>query len=169
MTKVASNNRPSEINKNPKSENILPEKIQKFLLTLPEDERKKTYQELISVKFTQFSSIFSGPLPPPEILKGYNEIIPNGADRIVTMAEKQSDHRMELEKTAIKEQLKQSGRGQKYGLFIGVFGILVAGFLAYTGHDWVAGIFGTSTIVGLVAVFVLGKKKQEKNLEEKQK
>ena len=34
------------------------------------------------------SAGMSGPLPPPWILEGYNETIPGGADRIMTMAEK---------------------------------------------------------------------------------
>ena len=32
-------------------------------------------------------SAFKGPLPPPELLERYNQIVPNGADRIVAMAE----------------------------------------------------------------------------------
>ena len=34
------------------------------------------------------SAGMSGPLPPPWILEGYNQTIPNGANRIMTMAEK---------------------------------------------------------------------------------
>jgi hypothetical protein len=44
--------------------------------------------------------------------------------------------------------------------------MLVAFALAYIGHDTVAGIFGTTTIVGLVTVFVIGKRKQSKDIEE---
>lgn len=32
-------------------------------------------------------SAFQGPLPPPEVLEQYGRIVPNGADRIVAMAE----------------------------------------------------------------------------------
>lgn len=35
--------------------------------------------------------------------------------------------------------------------------------LAMLGHDTVAGIFGTTTIVGLVTIFVIGKKGQSKD------
>ena len=45
--------------------------------------------------------VFSGPLPPPEILYQYNRIIPDGADRILSLVEKQQSHRMYLEKTVI--------------------------------------------------------------------
>jgi uncharacterized membrane protein len=40
---------------------------------------------------------FSGPLPPPEILAKYNDALPNGAERIVAMAEGQMKHRQALE------------------------------------------------------------------------
>ena len=47
------------------------------------------------------SSSFSGPIPPPALLQKYNEIIPNGAERILAMAEKQSAHREYLEKRVV--------------------------------------------------------------------
>ncbi len=53
-----------------------------------------------------------GPLPDSQTLKEYNEIIPNGADRIMTVFEKQSSHRMEVEKQVIGGQVKQSQLGQ---------------------------------------------------------
>lgn len=40
---------------------------------------------------------FSGPIPHPRILKGYEEILPGSADRILTMAENQSKHRQAIE------------------------------------------------------------------------
>lgn len=36
---------------------------------------------------------FSGPIPHPDLLAQYDQIIPNGADRILLMAEAQSRHR----------------------------------------------------------------------------
>lgn len=36
---------------------------------------------------------FSGPLPPPQILGQYDEVLPGAAERILRMAEKQQDHR----------------------------------------------------------------------------
>jgi uncharacterized membrane protein len=46
------------------------------------------------------SSSFSGPLPPPNLLAQYNEVLPDGANRIVTMAERQAKHRQRLETRA---------------------------------------------------------------------
>ncbi len=70
---------------------------------------------------------------------------------------------MALEKYSVNEELKQRGRGQVFGFILGLFGIASAVYLAVNGHDTVAGIFGTTTIVGLVAVFVIGRKQQQEN------
>lgn len=74
---------------------------------------------------------------------------------------------MSLEKDTIQEEQRQSSKGQNLGFILGFLGILATGFLAYTGHDTVAGIFGTTTIIGLTGVFVYGKKSQQRNLEDK--
>ncbi|WP_240644872.1 DUF2335 domain-containing protein [Cyclonatronum proteinivorum] len=108
----------------------------------------------------QQSSSFTGPLPPPALLKEYSDIVENGAERIFRMTEMQSAHRMQLEDYAIKEELSQSRRGQNFGFALGVLGLILATVLALSGYEWVAGVFGTTTIVGLVTVFVIGKKAQ---------
>jgi uncharacterized membrane protein len=56
--------------------------------------REKQGQQLQA--FIQ-AQTFSGPLPPPEILTKYNEAIPNGAERIMAMAERQAAHRQNIE------------------------------------------------------------------------
>ncbi|GHT31390.1 membrane protein [Bacteroidia bacterium] len=131
-------------------------------------EKKEQIVRTIGNISIQQASMFSGPVPPPEILKGYNEIIPNSAERMLVMAEKQLGHLIEIENHAIKEELKQSRLGQLFGFILGLVGFGLATFLAFFGHETIAGIFGTTTIVGLVTVFVLGKKVQkEKTKEEK--
>ncbi len=108
-----------------------------------------------------------GPLPQWEDLEKYGQIIPNGADRIMTMAEKQQDHRMSLETTAITEQLTQSKRGQIFGLLIGLTAILGGVACILLGHEWSGAFLGGGGLTGLVSVFVIGKKKQAKSLEDK--
>lgn len=146
----------------------LPDDI-KLILNDPNlsKDTKEKIVNFISTFTIRKATTFSGPLPPPEILKNYNDIVQNGAERIISMAEKQSIHRMMLEEHAIKEELKQSRNGQFFGFFLGVFGLSLATILAMYGHETIAGIFGTTTILGLVTVFVLGKKAQIKELSDK--
>ena len=108
-----------------------------------------------------------GPLPHWEDLEKYDRIIPNGADRIMSMAEKQQDHRMKLETTAITEQLTQSKRGQTFGFLIGLTAIVGGVVCIMFGYEWSGAFLGGGGLTGLVSVFVIGKKKQSKSLEDK--
>lgn len=144
----------------------LPREIEEIIKGIPENKKEEVLR-VITAQSIKEASTFSGPLPPPSILGEYNNILPNGAERIMKMAENQSNHRIELEKHAIKEELRQSKNGQVFGFILAIIGMLVAFILAYFDHDTVAGIFGTTTIVGLVTIFVIGKKNQRNTKDEK--
>lgn len=106
-----------------------------------------------------------GPLPAPEQLEAYNQLIPNGAERIMAMAEKQLQHRIEIEKIVVSSQQIQSSRGQIFGLAIGVLGIISGTVLAMFGHEVVGSIIAGSTVVTLVSVFVIGRRGQQRQLD----
>jgi uncharacterized membrane protein len=142
----------------------IPEELKTILAGLPEEQRTAILGVFISVKR---SSSFSGPIPHPDILSGYNDVVKEGAERVLAMAERQSAHRINLEEHVVKEELRQSRRGQTFGFTLGIIGMMISAFMAYTGHETVAAIFGSTTIVGLVTVFVVGRKMQEKDLTEK--
>lgn len=85
----------------------------------------------------------------------------------MAMAEKQQDHRMSLETIAITEQLTQSKRGQTFGLLIGLTAIVGGIVCILLGHEWSGAFLGGGGLTGLVSVFVIGKKKQAKSLDDK--
>ena len=66
-------------------------------------------------KLTAIRTEWSGPLPPPQILQRYEEIVPGAADRILKMTEKQMNHRIDLEKTVIEGDAKRSYPGSLHG------------------------------------------------------
>jgi uncharacterized membrane protein len=112
---------------------------------------------------------FSGPLPPPEELAKYEQILPGSANRIISMAEEQSSHRRDLEKTVIGANV----RTQTWGL---VSAFIIA-MTAIGGGIWLSakGMSGAgltsiiTALAALVGVFVFGKSQQNKELSEKQK
>ena len=112
---------------------------------------------------------FSGPLPPPETLKIYNEVIPNGADRIMQMAEKQSEHRQALEKKALKTDSRNSVLGIISGFLIGIWTISIAGYVIVKGYSWTGTWIGSLGLFGLVYVFVYGTKSSREEREIKDK
>ncbi len=77
------------------------------------------------------AAAFQGPIPPPSILRGYDDIIQDGAERIMTMAEDEQDHRHDLE----KRQVGLFERGQWFAFILGMVTIVCGTYLIATGHD----------------------------------
>jgi uncharacterized membrane protein len=107
---------------------------------------------------TQFTS---GPLPPPEAFQRYDTILPGAAERMLVMAEKHHEIRLQLEveesASARKmdehdtiEANSQMKRGQWFAFIITLFSI--------SGGMWLLSmdkpVTGVSTILG--ALVVLG-------------
>jgi uncharacterized membrane protein len=103
----------------------------------------------------------TGPLPDPETLEKYNRIIPNGAERIMQIAELQRAHRQAQEQRIVLTDAKLSLRGQCIGLTLAVFLGAAGWHLGLNGHDWLAGIVFATTIGGVVTTFVLGRRTDE--------
>ena len=102
------------------------------------------------------SASFSGPLPHPNILAQYNQAVPNGAERIIAMTEKQSDHRMGLENRALHADIVRSYFGVVAGLAIAVFALYISYRLIDGGHETAGVLLGSIDIASLVGVFVFG-------------
>ncbi|MGC4057415.1 MAG: DUF2335 domain-containing protein [Chitinophagaceae bacterium] len=62
----------------------LPEEVRKIIEQIPEGNRSKAIQAIL-ISERSMSGHFQSPIPPPEILEGYNAAIPNGADRILKL------------------------------------------------------------------------------------
>lgn len=115
----------------------------------------------------QESRTHSGPIPDPESLARYDEIIPDGANRIMLMTENQQAHRIEIEKKVASSHVNQSLLGQIFGFVIGLVGIGVGAYLAILGHEVAGTTLIGGTIVSLVSVFVIGKREQKRDTNVK--
>ncbi len=113
------------------------------------------------------AAYFNGPLPPPDILAKYNDVLPGAADRIIAMAEKQAEHRQELEKIAVTSRAGDSRLGVVSGLIIGVVALLVGGYVIGKGHTISGILLGGGSIAGLVGVFVYGTRSSSAERIEK--
>lgn len=110
---------------------------------------------------------FSGPLPPPEALERYNQILPGAAERIIAMAESQHAHRQELEKHVIKSNVAAQKLGTILGFVVAMTVVLGGMFLVYEGKNG-AGLAAILTaLASLVGVFVYSKHEQQKDLAKK--
>lgn len=53
---------------------------------------------------------FSGPIPHPELLQKYDEVKPGFAERIISMAERQLDHRINCEDKVVDDYSEAQSR-----------------------------------------------------------
>ena len=72
------------------------------------------------------TTAYSGVVPPPVLLKQFNEVDSTFAERIFKMAEAQNQHSIEQEKTTLKNDYKIKVRGQVSALFIVILGYILA-------------------------------------------
>jgi uncharacterized membrane protein len=116
---------------------------------------------------TATAQSFSGPLPPPQILEKYNQVVPDAAERIIAMAESQSKHRQRLEVTVIDSDIRNSRLGLHYGLIIGLATVIGGAFCIYSGYEIGGTVLGGSGLTGLVSVFVYGSTQRRKERERR--
>jgi uncharacterized membrane protein len=108
-----------------------------------------------------------GPIPAPALLADYDKILPGCAERIVKMAEENSRHRREMERTALDTNRALALRGQWFGFGICLLAIGGGIGLAAIGRD-IAGLGSVvSALVGLVTLFIVGRARQEAERREK--
>jgi uncharacterized membrane protein len=103
------------------------------------------------------SASFEGPIPPPEILEGYEKILPGLADRIMTMAETQLTHRHGLERGVILFDKIKSMIGLCFAFLIVVGGFGAAVYLALHGQAVTAGIFTVGPLATIAGIFIYQK------------
>ena len=122
--------------------------IDKVLEELPKDKRDVIYSAFYAIERS-----YSGPLPPPEDFAKYEQNLPGSMDRILTLTEKQVDHRIELE----NKEAKLDIRGQIIGAaLVALFGVM-SFLLAMFDHENVALGMGVTTVISVAVIFVLNK------------
>jgi uncharacterized membrane protein len=115
---------------------------------------------------------WSGMLPHPSDLRAYRDIDPRIVDSLVSAFERQQAHRMEMERRELEIQegvfrnaYVAQRRGQWMALTLAAFFGVIGAWLAWTGHDTVAGIVFTTTIIALVGAFIANKAAQARQPE----
>ena len=83
-------------------------------------------------------SLYYGPNPPPEYLERYDNLVEGGAERIFSVWEHQSTHRISLET-----------RGKHYAFILVCAALAVAVICAALGQPWVASAIAISAFAGI--------------------
>jgi uncharacterized membrane protein len=103
-------------------------------------------------------------LPSPQILREYNSVVPGLAERLVAHAEKQTTHRIALEKKLLTSNIWKSFLGLVFGFLISSLGIGGGLYLTYSGFNVIGIIFSSATLVSLVMTFIYGSQRK-KNIQ----
>lgn len=111
-----------------------------------------------------------GPLPDPQTFKSYDLTVPGAAERILVIAEQSAAHAREMDKILLQAQvdsdLRCHSEARNGQLFAIISVLAMAGVAVYAlklGYPTVAGIICSTTVVGLVAVFVTSRLKPQAN------
>jgi len=121
----------------------------------------------VRTEYQAVQAVYSGPIPPPEDLFRYNDAFPGCAERIVQMAERQSQHRQELERRVVESNTRRQRDGQWMAFVLSLVVIGVGTWLLLEGKD----VLGIAAILGalgtLVGVFVYARESQKTERREK--
>lgn len=132
---------------------------------MPKRSRKVQVQK--SQVQIQIGEHFEGPLPPPDALRSYNEIVPGAADRIIGMAEKQMVHRQQMERRVIFWNTARSFIGQFFA-FVLAGGIAAGAIYILAQGQPIEGLGALLVdLAALVYVFIKGRQQQHAELGEK--
>lgn len=113
---------------------------------------------------------FSSPLPPPELLQKYEQLLPGTIERIIKLAETQSTHRQKQEDESLEANIKhlertdgEARRGQIFAFILVSMGIIGAVVCALLHAQVTGSIIGGASIVTVALAFINGRFSNPKN------
>lgn len=132
----------------------------------PDSEGASTEDGINSEIDTVFhGSMYSGPIPPPEMLRAYKEIYPESLPIIFDIFQQQSESRIHLESLTTEAQVKLAIRGQMFGFALSIIALIGSFVLIAMGKS----VIGISTLLGtaisLIGLFVYDRYQSQKNAE----
>lgn len=117
-----------------------------------EEQVKQVVAEVVK------QELFSGPIPHPDIMRGYEDILPGSANRILVMAENQSMHRQSMERKMIEAESRDGLLGILFAFCLGAGCIIAAVIMVVMvpqNSGAISGaILGTAGIGSIIATFI---------------
>jgi uncharacterized membrane protein len=92
-------------------------------------------------------------------IKQISDTSPDLAKQMMDEFVRQSQHVRDMDRIALEAQIRVTYLGQFFGLIIGLTAIISGAVIATQGAQWAGGFIGGGGVIGLVSVFVLGRRK----------
>lgn len=138
------------------------EQVLEIIENQPEDIQKSITKTLVAEQVS-----YTGPIPPPSLLKQFDDVIPDGADRIMKMAESQSAHRIKIEESVVRANNRDSFLGVLFGGFISLIATIGAIYLISQDKSIQGFIVLIGSLATLVGVYLKGSSEDKKDLQDK--
>lgn len=124
------------IKTDPSLKNIGPQNIKKIVVAMRHSEH------------------FSGPLPHPEHLALYADLIDNGAERIMKQSEEQTEHRIVSERKIVNWTLAQGVFGQIFAFILAILFGIGGLYLTMHKHAAVGGLMIAAPVMTMIGAFL---------------
>ena len=99
-----------------------------------------------ATELVQQSAHFSGPIPPPDAMAGYEEVLPGSADRIMTMAE--NEQKLREKRTDGTIGIARLRIGASF--IVSVLLIAAGVYCAILGQPLLGGVLGISGLIAAI-------------------
>ena len=129
--------------------------------------RARPASRRITRRQVQSAASWSGPIPSPIDMERYEAVLPGAADRILTMTENQSAHRIDLANKAASGDSIRSYLGIVSALLISLAIIAASIYLISKGHSWEGVSLIGIDLIGLASVFIYGTRARQSERERK--
>jgi uncharacterized membrane protein len=134
------------------------EKLAAALDTVPEPARREIVQAFHEI--VEVAMSYQGPLPPPAMLRSYDDVVPGTAERIVAMAEREQQHRHRWEREALSADRWYAMVSLTAGWSVAV-ALAMAAAAAGIWGDWRVGVaLAATSATGMVWKLVQGRSEE---------
>ncbi len=129
--------------------------------SIPEEIREEIISRIV------LQEQYSGPLAHPRIVAGYERYLPGSTDRILSMAEEQQRHRVQMEDRGQQAAIERDKRAMNRGFVLALVLMLLSAFALYLGSDLAGFGFVATSVVSLAGVFLYSHRSTRQELREK--
>lgn len=119
---------------------------------MPDDGERREAVTRVEAHFEQFS----GPIPPPSAMRGYEDVLAGSADRILSMAEREQ-----------KLQMAYAMLGLFLGFVAALALIALSAYIVSLGFAWQSVGVVIGSIAGTAGTFVYSNRRRRQELRDK--
>ncbi|WP_242367725.1 DUF2335 domain-containing protein [Lactobacillus intestinalis] len=144
-----SNNLPANSKKDEKDKAVKSKEDQEIIAQvrkMPISDQKKN--DIIATL-----EMYSGPIPHPKILAGYEALDPGAAEKIIDNGIEESVHRRELESARQKRRGRLAWTAMITASIMCILFVLGSFYLIMNNHTVAGGIFGGTSFLMLIGIF----------------